>query len=148
MEQLTTSPGDTPLTRVPDDYAGGGDSRWFLVPDGPDAGKKLFFLDRRFGEGEGPTILLVHGNPECSYTYRKVVAALEHRNLPSGARVIAMDHIGFGRSDQASFEMVEMHHTHNLAQLIDRSICATSRWSSMTGEGRSALVPCFRVPSE
>ncbi len=119
MEQFTTSPGDTPLTRVPDDYAAGGGSRWFVLPDGPDAGRKLFFLDRRLGEGNGPVVLLVHGNPECSYTYRKVIAALERRTLPTGTRVIAMDHIGFGRSDQASFEMVEMHHARNLAQLVD-----------------------------
>ena len=29
-----------------------------------------------------------------------------------------MDHIGFGISDQATFEMVEIHHSDNLLQLI------------------------------
>jgi pimeloyl-ACP methyl ester carboxylesterase len=79
----------------------------------------MFVLDQRLGEGEGPTVLFVHGNPECSYTYRKVIAALEHRSLAAGTRVIAMDHIGFGRSDQATYEMVDMHHARNLAQLVE-----------------------------
>jgi pimeloyl-ACP methyl ester carboxylesterase len=34
-------------------------------------------------------------------------------------RLIAMDHIGLGVSDQADFEMLDMHHTANLKQLID-----------------------------
>ena len=111
-------PGDSPLTDVPADYDGGGRGRWFVLPAGPDAGRRLYVWERRHGVGDGPTILLVHGNPECSYTYRKVARALESRSLPRGTRVIAMDHLGFGRSDQASFEMVEMHHAANLRSLV------------------------------
>ncbi len=118
MQPFTTEAGDAPLARIPEDYFAGGASRWFVLSEGPDAGKKVFFLDRRLGEGDGPTILLVHGNPECSYTYRKVISALERRVLPAGTRVIAMDHIGFGLSDQASYEMVDMHHARNLSHLV------------------------------
>ncbi len=118
MATFSTDPGNTPLGRVPEDYSAGGVGQWFILPDGHDAGKKLFFLDKRLGDGDGPTILFVHGNPECSYTYRKVIKALGRRPLPAGTRVVAMDHIGFGLSDQASFEMVEMHHARNLAQLV------------------------------
>lgn len=32
-------------------------------------------------------------------------------------RIVAMDHIGFGISDQADFEMVDMHHAANLLQM-------------------------------
>lgn len=119
MQRFVGSPGDTPLTRVPQDYSAGGAGRWLLLSDGPDAGRRMFFFERRLGEGDGPVVLFVHGNPECSYTYRKVISALTRRSLPAGTRLIAMDHIGFGLSDRASFEMVEMHHARNLTQLVE-----------------------------
>lgn len=115
---FTDRPGDSPLTTVPADYDGGGTGRWYLLPDGPDSGRRLYFWERRLGEGPGPTVLLVHGNPECSYTFRKVVRSLEGAALPRGTRLVAVDHLGFGRSDQASFEMVEMHHAANLLALV------------------------------
>lgn len=118
LRQFSDAPGDTPLGDVPVDYDGGGRGRWFVLPEGPDAGRRLYVWERRVGAGEGPVILLVHGNPECSYTYRRVVAALAERDLPPGTRIIGMDHLGFGRSDQASFEMVDMHHADNLRQLV------------------------------
>ena len=115
---FTDVPGDTPLRDVPPDYDGGGRGRWFVLPEGPDAGRRLYVWERRVGTGPGPVVLLVHGNPECSYTYRRVVAALADRGLPAGTRIIGMDHLGFGRSDQASFEMVDEHHADNLRQLV------------------------------
>lgn len=118
-ECFEADPGDTPLRQFPQDYSVGGTGRWFVLPEGLDAGKKMYFLEKHLGEGDGPTILFVHGNPECSYTYRKVISALGHRSLPAGTRVIAMDHIGFGLSDQATYEMVDMHHARNLAQLVE-----------------------------
>jgi len=49
---------------------------------------------------EGPAgadpILLLHGQPTSSYLYRKMIPVL----VDAGHRVIAMDHIGFGRSDK------------------------------------------------
>ncbi|WP_435770713.1 alpha/beta fold hydrolase [Nocardioides sp. SYSU DS0651] len=115
---FTDAPGDSPLTAVPPDYDGGGTGRWFLLPDGPDAGRRLYFWERRLGDGDGPVVLLVHGNPECSYTYRHVVQRLRAADLPPGTRVVAVDHLGFGRSDQARFEMVDMHHAANLRALV------------------------------
>lgn len=111
-------PGNTPLNDPPDDYACGGRSRWFVIPGGRDAGKRLYFLDRRLGEGDGPAVLLVHGNPESSYSYRRVISALAGASLPAGTRIVAPDHVGFGRSDQATYEMVDMHHAENLLQLV------------------------------
>lgn len=119
MERFAEAPGNTPLTRVPADYSAGAPRRWFIVERGPDAGKKMFFFDTRPGGGEGPTVLFVHGNPECSYTYRMVIKALAGPANPGGARIVAMDHIGFGLSDQASHEMVDKHHAGNLAQLVE-----------------------------
>ena len=42
------------------------------------------------------TILLLHGQPSWSYLYRKMIPVLEG----AGHRVIAMDHVGMGRSDK------------------------------------------------
>ena len=42
------------------------------------------------------TVLLLHGQPSWSYLYRKMIPVLEG----AGHRVIAMDHLGMGRSDK------------------------------------------------
>lgn len=110
-------PTNSPMTRVPDDYCPPGGARHFTLGEGPDAGKTLFYYDVTVGEGTPrTTVLMVHGNPECSYTYRHVRDHLIASGTP--CRIVAMDHIGFGRSDQASFEMVDMHHAANLKQLV------------------------------
>jgi pimeloyl-ACP methyl ester carboxylesterase len=61
-------------------------------------------------------VVFVHGNPESSYPYRHV----RDRLLQARAcvRVIGVDHVAFGLSDQATFEMVDMHHARNLTQLV------------------------------
>jgi pimeloyl-ACP methyl ester carboxylesterase len=49
------------------------------------------------GSGESSeTILLLHGQPSWSYLYRKMIPVL----ADAGHRVIAMDHVGMGRSDK------------------------------------------------
>lgn len=115
---IVESGGNTPLTDVPPDYHPAGAAYWLVLERGPDAGKKLFFTDHVYGEGEPQhTVVFVHGNPESSYTWRHVIRHLVHQPK-SAIRVIAMDHIGFGLSDQADFEMVDMHHAANLRELI------------------------------
>jgi pimeloyl-ACP methyl ester carboxylesterase len=108
---------NSPLQNPPADYFPAGSDNWFLIPEGKDAGKHLFYYDYSVGPGEPEaTVVLVHGNPESSYTYRHIRDSL----IESGksTRIIAMDHIGFGISDQATFEMVEIHHSDNLLQLV------------------------------
>lgn len=115
---VETLHGNTPLGDVPDNYVPGGAGQWLVLSHGLDAGKKLFFYDVVIGEGEvEATIVFVHGNPESSYTWRQVVESIE-RTATKACRIIAMDHIGFGLSDQASYEMVDMHHAANLRQLV------------------------------
>mgnify|MGYP000067035255 CR=1 FL=1 len=115
--------GNSPLKEIPEDYYRNGQENWFLISEGVDKGKKLFFYDftlgdPREGEGDIPVVCFVHGNPESSYTFSHTRDELvANANLP--CRIIAMDHIGFGLSDQASFEMVDMHHAQNLSQLIE-----------------------------
>ena len=48
------------------------------------------------GPADGPVVLLLHGQPSWSYLYRKMVPVL----VDGGYRVIAMDHLGMGRSDK------------------------------------------------
>ena len=47
-------------------------------------------------EGEGPPVLLLHGEPTSSYLWRNVIPPLVAR----GYRAVAPDLIGFGRSDK------------------------------------------------
>jgi haloalkane dehalogenase len=54
-------------------------------------GLRLHYLD----EGDGPPVLLLHGEPTWAYLYRKVIPEL----APS-CRAIAPDYLGFGRSDK------------------------------------------------
>ncbi|WP_299263514.1 alpha/beta hydrolase [Halorientalis sp.] len=121
-------PGETPVADVPADYYPTGCGSWFEVPDGRDAGKRLFVRDSVHGGGRiepsrsadadpDHTVVFVHGNPECSYTYRHVITNLLNETDET-VRVVAMDHVGFGLSDTADHEMVCMDHAENLAALV------------------------------
>jgi len=54
-------------------------------------GARVHYID----EGSGEVILCLHGEPTWSYLYRKMIPVLAEAH-----RVIAMDFIGFGRSDK------------------------------------------------
>ncbi len=67
-------------------------------------GLRVHYLD----EGQGEIILCLHGEPTWSFLYRKMIPLLaaEHR-------VLAMDFIGFGRSDKLREKEAysfQMHH--------------------------------------
>jgi len=110
--------GNSPLEHVPADYYPAGCGFWFIIPEGTDRGKKMFYRDS-FPENHRheDAVVLVHGNPECSYSYRKIIGRIE-RFARKPCRIIAMDHIGFGLSDQAAFEMTCADHAVNLLHLI------------------------------
>ena len=111
-------PSNSPVSSIPLDYYPEGYGFWYELKEGIDAGKKLFYRDSIHGTGDPEcTIVFVHGNPESSYTYREVIKFLIN-SAKKPFRLVAMDHIGFGLSDQASFEMVCMDHADNLLQLI------------------------------
>lgn len=55
-------------------------------------GLRIAYVD----EGNGPAVVLMHGEPSWSYLYRKMMPPL----LEAGYRVIAPDLVGFGRSDK------------------------------------------------
>ncbi|MHA2006305.1 MAG: alpha/beta fold hydrolase [Promethearchaeota archaeon] len=116
---IKSIPSNSPVSSIPSDYFPPECGFWYELSDGIDADKKLFFRDSNHGEGTPEaTIVFVHGNPESSYTYRTVIEHLI-KSAKKSFRIVAMDHIGFGLSDQASFEMVSMDHANNLFQLIE-----------------------------
>ena len=58
-------------------------------------GSKLHYVE----QGEGAPVLFLHGNPTSSYLWRNVIP-----HVASGARCIALDLIGMGRSDKPDIE--------------------------------------------
>lgn len=60
-------------------------------------GWEVFY--REAGPADAPVILLLHGYPTSSHMYRHLIPALADRY-----RVVAPDHIGFGRSSAPSTE--------------------------------------------
>jgi haloalkane dehalogenase len=55
-------------------------------------GVQMHYLD----EGQGPVVLLLHGNPTWSFYYRNLVNEL----VSAGYRCIVPDHVGCGLSDK------------------------------------------------
>jgi len=70
---------------VPDPALFPFESRWFDSSVG-----RIHYID----EGEGRPLLLMHGNPDWSFLYRKMIPLLR-----DDFRCIAMDYPGFGLSD-------------------------------------------------
>lgn len=74
-------------------------------------GHRLHYVD----EGEGPVMLMVHGNPNWSFYYRNLIAGLRDRY-----RCIAVDHIGCGLSDKPEDYGYRIgDHADNLVALIE-----------------------------
>lgn len=76
-------------------------SRWFDQPGG-----RMHYLD----EGQGPPVVMLHGNPTWSFYFRRLVTELRGTH-----RVIVPDHLGCGRSDKPGDE----RYTYTLASRID-----------------------------
>jgi pimeloyl-ACP methyl ester carboxylesterase len=63
--------------------------RWFDSPDG-----RMHYVDE--GPRDGRPVVMIHGNPTWAYLYRNFIPPL----LDAGHRAIAIDHLGFGRSEK------------------------------------------------
>jgi haloalkane dehalogenase len=83
------------------------DARFADLPDFPFAPKyaeltnpyadiplRMHYVDE--GPPDAPVVLMVHGEPTWSYLYRKLIPVF----VSAGLRAIAVDQIGFGRSDK------------------------------------------------
>jgi haloalkane dehalogenase len=93
-------------------------------------------------EGQGPVVLCVHGNPTWSFAWRHLIAELKRDH-----RVIAIDHIGCGRSDKPQqYPYRIAQHVENLVQLIDsldlRDITLVGHdWGGCIGMGAAVRRP-------
>jgi haloalkane dehalogenase len=66
--------------------------------------------------GDGPPLVMVHGNPTWSFVYRKLIGGLQ-----GAYRCIVPDHIGFVQSDKPHhWSYLPKDHAANLADLLDR----------------------------
>lgn len=66
-------------------------------------------------QGIGDPILLLHGNPSSSFSWRKVMPV-----LAKYGRVIAVDHMGFGKSDKPAIEYSFFQLATFLQEFIDK----------------------------
>lgn len=88
------------ILRTPDDrFADLADfpfePRYVEVPSG-DGDQTLRVAYVEDGPADGPVVLLLHGEPTWSYLYRSMLPVLADRGL----RAVALDLVGFGRSDK------------------------------------------------
>lgn len=101
----------------------------------------LSYLD----EGEGDPVVMVHGNPTWSFYWRDLV-----RDLREDHRVIALDHVGCGRSDKPAADA----YPYSLERRVDdleallEHVGVTSRvtlvvhdWGGMIGMAWAARHP-------
>ena len=102
-------------------------------------GLRVHYVD----EGNGEVILCLHGEPTWSFLYRKIIPLLSVKH-----RVIAMDFIGFGRSDkftereEYSFQM----HRDTLLDFIDtlaidQITLVTHDWGGLIGLRLASEMP-------
>ncbi len=108
-----------------------------------DDGHTMHYVDMgRAGLGR-PTVLLLHGNPTWSFLYRDWIA-----QLSKVARVIAVDHMGFGRSDHptdAAYYTLEQH-IQNLEEFatklrLKRVVPVVQDWGGPIGLGWATRHP-------
>lgn len=82
------------------------ESRWFDSRVGP-----IHYVD----EGEGRPILLLHGNPDWSFLYRKIITGLTDR-----FRCVAPDYPGFGLSSHPEgYSYTAREHAAVVTELVD-----------------------------
>lgn len=120
-----------PIIRTPDE-------RFADLPGFPFApryaeigGIRIHYVD----EGMGEPVLCLHGEATWSYLYRKVIPILAKQH-----RVIAMDFVGFGRSDKFAEQSGHSLQTHCdlLSEFIDslaldRITLAVHDWGAVVG---------------
>jgi cis-3-alkyl-4-acyloxetan-2-one decarboxylase len=107
------------------------DPRWLEAGD-----VRLHYVDE--GPRDGPAILMLHGNPTWSYMYRRPIAEL----AAGGHRCVAVDHMGFGRSDKPPHlrDYTLETHIENVGRLIDELdlrdiVLAAHDWGGPIGLG-------------
>ncbi len=74
-------------------------------------GQRMHYVD----QGQGPPIVMLHGNPTWSFFYRGLISGLSDEH-----RAIAPDHIGCGLSEKPqNYPYTLAQHVDNFEQLVD-----------------------------
>src|SRR5215469_4867641 len=89
------------ILRTPDEHFIGlpdfpFEPRYIEVDAGDGSMLRMHYLDQ--GPPSGEVVLLLHGEPSWSYLYRRIIPVL----AAAGLRAVALDLIGFGRSDKSA----------------------------------------------
>jgi pimeloyl-ACP methyl ester carboxylesterase len=98
----------------------------------------LHYID----EGDGPVVIMLHGNPTWSFFYRNVV-----KQLSSNHRVIVPDHIGCGLSSKnENYEYTLKNHIENVLKLIqhlkiEKFSLIVHDWGGAIGMGVATTLP-------
>ncbi len=108
-----------------------------------DDGVQMHYIEMGTSSLWRPTILLLHGNPTWSFLYREWMT-----QLSKVGRVIAIDHVGFGRSDHPedpAYYSLERH-ISNLEQFaaklgLKRVIPVMQDWGGPIGLGWATRHP-------
>lgn len=75
-------------------------------------GARVHYVD----EGQGPTLLLLHGNPTWSFLYRDLIAELKY-----DFRLIAPDYPGFGLSTAPlNYHFTPAEHAQAISELVQQ----------------------------
>jgi cis-3-alkyl-4-acyloxetan-2-one decarboxylase len=99
---------------------------------------RLHYID----EGEGPVIVMVHGNPTWSYYYRNLITLLSGDH-----RVLAVDNLGCGLSDKPQDYPYRLsNHIENLTAFLHRLDITKSSliihdWGGAIGMGYAGRYP-------
>jgi len=107
-------------------------SRYFNAPDG-----QMAYVD----EGWGEPVVMLHGNPTWSYLYRKFIPPIAAAN-----RAIAVDHLGFGRSDKPLKILRLDDHIRNFSELaldldLNNATLVMQDWGGPIGLGFATRHP-------
>lgn len=101
-------------------------------------GSKMHYVDTG---GPGSVVVMIHGQPTWSYLWRNVIPHVEKDH-----RVIALDLIGFGKSDKPDIEYLATDHARYLqgfmdALALDDITLVVHDWGSMLGFDFAAKNP-------
>lgn len=105
---------------------------FFEQPGAAESGSpiRMHYLD----QGEGPVVLMLHGNPTWSFYYRNLIKTL----VAAGFRCIAPDHIGCGLSDKPQkYSYTLEQHIQAIEHLIDH--LGISRFSLVVHDWGGAI---------
>lgn len=101
-------------------------------------GVRYHYLD----EGQGQTLLFVHGNPTWSFAWRNVI-----KDLSRDYRVLAVDHVGCGFSDKPQdYEYHLAKHIDNLSRFVvgldlAKVTLLAHDWGGAIGMGTAGNLP-------